>query len=345
MTKFKLLKKVTKAWKSGITTLAVIGDGEHQDRNYIILERVHTGHPEKTGKFNLYLDDWNHLKELIESETYQYHQWPTSTKYSTEQEVLHNLNEILASNPDFLQKILSNKNVAGLSQASFEALDKLAVRVYEIKAENVDFLLKQLSDAKNDELDNFVAILNELRIGQISTIAELVRKKISLIKLLGHLIKQKDTKEREIHKLLEKNLWLLDNNYDLVRSDKTLSDYLDKNLEDDPELGKRPDLIVKMFLQDSNHVVLVELKRPSVKIKADHIGQILGYKGIIERHNHDIKVVDIFLLGYDLDPNMPTGLRDLKIDVLENIINKKRNEFDEFLKIVEDNKEHEFEIL
>ena len=89
----------------------------------------------------------------------------------------------------------------------------------------------------------------------------------------------------------------------------------------------------------------MRLKRPSVKIKPEHIGQIMKYKGIIENHNPNIKIIDVFLLGYDLDPNMPKDLKDLKIDLLENIVNKKKKEFDEFLQIIEETKESEYDIF
>lgn len=344
-TKFKLIKQVTKKWKSGITTFSVISDNEHIDRNYIILDRKLMGRADKNQSFNLHFQDWTKLKELIDNEMAQEHKWPIKEQAKNEATILDNLGNILDKDPDFLLKILSYKNIGNLTNASFEAIDKLGLRIYEIKAENLEFLLKKLSEAGEGELKEFVSILNQLRIGQISTIAELVKKKISIIKLLEALIKQKDTKENEIHKLLESNLWLLNNNYDLLKSNKTLSDYLSANIKEDPSLGKRPDLIVKIFLQDPHHVVLVELKRPSVKLKAEHIGQILGYKGIIENHNPSIKIIDIFLLGYDLDSNMPRGLRDLTVDVMENIINKKRNEFDEFLRILEEPHENEYDFF
>lgn len=345
MPKFKVIKKITKKWKSGLTTFAIIGDGEHPDRNYIILERILSGKLDKNQHFNLHLSDWDNLKKLIESETLDYHEWPVETMNVSEASLLKDIDNILIGNPDFLERILSNKNIANLSRASFEALDRLGLRIYEIKSENVDFLLKQLSDAKGDELESFVSILNELRIGQISTIVELVKKKISIIKLLEKLIAKKETMEGEIHELLERNLWLLDNNYDLVRSNKPLSDYLEKSITEDPDLRKKPDLIIKMFLQDPNHIVLVELKRPSVKIKPEHIGQIMRYKGIIENHNPNIKIIDIFLLGYDLDKNMPRGLNDLRIELLEDVVNKKKSEFDEFLQIIEVNKESDYDIF
>ena len=343
-TKFKLIKQVTKKWKSGITTFSVISDNEHIDRNYIILDRKLIGKSDRNQFFNLRFQDWTKLKELIDTEIAGEHKWPIKEQEKDEADILNNLEHILDRDPDFLLKILSYKNIGNLTSASFEAIDKLGLRIYEIKAENLEFLFKKLSEAGEDELKDFISILNQLRIGQISTIAELVKKKISIIKLFEALTKQKDTKENEIHKLLESNLWLLDNNYDLLKSNKTLSDYLSANIKDDPALGKRPDLIVKMFLQDPHHVVLVELKRPSVKLKADHIGQILGYKGIIENHNPSIKI-DLFLLGYDVDPNMPRGLKDLSVDLMENVINKKRNEFDEFLKILEESHENEYDIF
>jgi hypothetical protein len=344
-TKFKLIKQVTKKWKSGFTTFSVISDNEHIDRNYIMLDRKLIGKPDKNQFFNLHFQDWTKLKELIDGDIAEEHKWPIKDQERDEAHVLKNIEHILSRDPDFLLKILSYRNIGNLTNASFEAIDTLAVRVYEIKAENLEFLLKKLSEAGEDELKNFVSILNQLRLGQISSIAELVKKKISIIKLFETLIKQKDTKEKEIHKLLESSLWLLNNNYDLLKSNKTLSDYLSKNIKDDPALGKRPDLIVKMFLQDPYRVVLVELKRPSVKLNADHVGQVLGYKGIIEHHNPSIKIIDLFLLGYDLDSNMPRALKDLTVDILENVINRKRNEFNEFLKIIEESHEDEYDIF
>lgn len=346
MGKFKVVKKITKNWTSGYTTFSVVSDMEHVDRNYIVMNRILVGRPpEKQQFFNFHLEDWIRLKDLIESETAEEHKWPIQKITSSQSEILSSLEKILGDDPDFLQKILSNKNIANLTGASLEALDKLGLRVFEIKAENLEIILKKLSEAGEDELNNFVSLLNELKIGQINSIAELVQKKIAIIKLLENLVKDKGTKEKEIHKLLESNLWLLDNSYDLVKSDKPLSDYLSKEIKEDPDLGKRPDLIVKMFLQDENHVVIVELKRPSVKIKADHIGQILGYKGIIQNHNPSIKIIDIFLIGFDLDPNMPKDLKDLKVELLESIINKKKKEFNEFLEILEDAKEDEYNIF
>lgn len=343
--KFKVLKRVTKKWSSGITTLAVLGNNEHPDLNYIILDRKLLGRPGKNQFFNLHFEDWTKLKEVVEGDTADDHQWPIEKQAISESEALQKVNEILGKDPDFLAKVLANPHISKLTSASFEALDRLGIRIYEIKAQNVEFLLKKLSEAKEGELISFVGILNQLKIGQISTIAELVRKKIAIIKLLEKLLLLKDTKEKEIHQLLEKNLWLLSNSYDLIRSDKTLADYLQQNIKIDPVLGERPDLIVKTFLQDEYHVVIVELKRPSIKLHAKHIGQVLEYKGIIQNHNPKIKEIELFLLGYDIDENMPRGLQDLVVDVLENVINRKRHEFDEFLRVLEASKEDEYEIF
>ena len=68
MSQFKLKKKITKKWKSGITTFAIISDSEHPDRNYIVLERMLSGKIDKDQRFNLHLNDWENLKKLIESE-------------------------------------------------------------------------------------------------------------------------------------------------------------------------------------------------------------------------------------------------------------------------------------
>lgn len=330
MSNFKLLKRFTKKWSSGYTTLAVIGDKDHKDRNYIILERKFIGNPEKNQLFNLHLKDWKNLKDLIDEEAQTTHEWVTESKITQDQ-----IGILLSEDPDLLAKILSNKNISNLSSASFEALDKIGLRVYEIKVENVDFLLSKFARAGKEEIDNFISVLGELKIGQISTLAELIRKKISILRLLERLLEEKVTKEIEIHKLLENNLWLLNNDFDLVKSNSTLATYLNQNIKDDPDLGKRPDLIVKCLLQNPHHSIIVELKRPSIKLNAEHIGQVLSYKGIAENHNPAL-TFDLYLIGYDRDNNMPKDLQDVKVEVLENIINKKNREFDEYLKVLEE---------
>ncbi len=345
MNKFKLRKKFTKKWKSGYTTLAIISNNEHEDRNYIILERKLIGKPQNDQNFNLHLEDWEQLKKLVESEAVQFHKWPVGEKLRSETQLLKEVGETSKKDPEFFAKVLSHPNIANLGDASFEALDYMGTRIYEIKTENLDFLLQEISKAKASEIDSFISILDELKIGQISSIVELVKKKISIISLLTNLLKNRKTKEKEIHILLEKHLWLLDNNYDLVLSDKTLSDFLYSKIKD-PDLQKRPDLILKTLLQDSNHLILVELKRPSVKLHPDHIGQILGYKGIIERHNPKIEKIDIFLIGYDVHQNFPNPkkLKDLEVDLLGNIVKRKRREFNDFLQIIEENKEISFKV-
>lgn len=343
--KFKVIKSITKRWSSGITTLAVLSDREHPDRNYIILNRDLLGRPDKKQFFNLHFEDWAKLKELVEFKTKESHKWPVQTQAVTESETLQSLNQILGRDPDFLCKVLANPNMANLTAASFEALDKLGIRVYEIKANNVEFLLRKLADAQENEIESFVGILNQLKIGQISSIAELVRKKIAVIKLLESLLSRQETREKEIHQLIERNLWLLSNDYDLIRSNETLANYLHQNIKSDPELGERPDLIVKGFLQDDSRVVIAELKRPAIKLQAKHIGQILEYKDIIQNHNPQIKKIDLFLLGYDVSENMPKDLLDLTVDVLENVISRKKREFSEFLQVLEESKEDEYNIF
>ncbi len=91
MSNFKLIKKITKKWTSGLTTFAIIGDGEHTDRNYIILERILTGKESKNQQFNLRLKDWNNLKELIEEETVEFHKWPVEMAISSESTLLNSL--------------------------------------------------------------------------------------------------------------------------------------------------------------------------------------------------------------------------------------------------------------
>lgn len=87
-TKFKLIKQVTKKWKSGFTAFSVISDKEHIDRNYIILDRKLIGKPDKNQSFNLHFQDWTKLKELIDNEIAQEHKWPIKDQERNEIDIM-----------------------------------------------------------------------------------------------------------------------------------------------------------------------------------------------------------------------------------------------------------------
>jgi len=321
---------------------AVISIEGHPERTYIALEKNLLGKPPQIGvqRFRLNLRDWNNLKHLIEIELSEKHAWllEDSGLALVPIDQGEQLSKLIRKSPELLEKLLDSPNLASLSSSSFEYLNRLAIKIYKVQSRNVDLVLKNLSKATAEEFVQFAALLTDLRLGQVATLANLVKQKLEIIELFEKLTSAKGTLEKEVHKLIENNPWIANKSYEVVASDKQLADYLEKNVQEDPECKKRPDLIVKRVSQHEE-IVLIELKRPSVKLRPAHIGQILEYKALIQKVKPATKLIDCYLFGYEKHPSFTHESKDVTIRTFAELSTALRDEYSAYLKVLEENAE------
>ncbi|PIP62279.1 hypothetical protein COW98_04915 [Candidatus Roizmanbacteria bacterium CG22_combo_CG10-13_8_21_14_all_35_9] len=330
----KQLKSGTRQWNSGRIKFAVIGWKDKPEKNYIIFEKSFYGKTQwPDQKFNLRYIDWNNLKKLIDEELNQDTKWEQKVAVIDQ----NSLSTLIQKDPDIIEKVLSNKNILKLSDASLESLDQLAVRLYEVKTEKIDLILKELARSSSADIEKFSNLLEDLRLNQVSMMASIIYQKLKVIDLLEKTCRNKEKLERDVHTIFEKHCWLVGKGYEIVQSDKPLSQYLDENLQNDPETRKRPDLIVKK-IPYVDEVILIELKAPGVKLKAQHVGQVLTYKSLIEQNKPNIKEIHCFIFGYEKDKTFSLS-RDVKIKTFSELISEIKEEYQEYQKVLEEGKE------
>jgi len=90
-------------------------------------------------------------------------------------------------------------------------------------------------------------------------------------------------------------------------------------------------------------VILIELKAPGVKLKADHIGQVLTYKAIIQNLKPNTENIHCFVYGYEKDTTF-TLSKDVTLKTFSELIADLRQEYQEYQKILDSGKEHEEEM-
>jgi hypothetical protein len=329
-----VLKSDTRQWTSGRVKFCVIGWKERPDDTYILFEKSFFGknkNPDQ--KFILRIRDWNNLKMLIDGDLQSHTEWekiiPTVDPAA--------LTGLIDAHPDLFEKVLSNPNILKLSEASLEALDRIGMKLYEVKADRIDLIFKEISKASGEDINRFSTLLEDLRLNQVSTIASLVNQKLKVIDLLESTCSNRRNLERDVHDIFDKNPWLVGNAYEIVQSDRPLATYLAENGPIDPELKKRPDLILKI-VPASQDIVLVELKRPGVSLKPEHIAQVLRYKGLIQKNKPNVKVIHCFVFGYDKDQSFSHS-KDVDMRTFSELIAELRAAYREYLKIIETGKE------
>ncbi len=335
----KQLKADTRQWNGGRVKFAVIGWEGKPDRNYIVFEKNFFGksiYPDQ--KFNLRYTDWLNLKKLVDGELTSVTEWEKTVSVVDQK----SLARLIETDPDSLGKVLSNPNILKLSESSIESLDRLAIKLYEIKTDRIDLILKELSKSTSEDIIRFSSLLNDLKLNQISMMASLVYQKLKVIDLLEKTCCDKTRSERDVHEIFERNCWMMGKEYEIVQSDRSLSTYLGENMPIDTETRKRPDIIAKK-IPYTEDIVLIELKAPGVKLKANHIGQVLTYKALIQRNKPNVKNIHCFVYGYEKDMTFSMS-NDAEIKTFSELISDLRAQYQEYQKVLEEGREIDEEI-
>jgi hypothetical protein len=237
-------------------------------------------------------------------------------------------------NPGLLEKLLDLPKVGALSRQSFEALNRLGMKVYVAQGRHLETILEKLSRASEHEFVQFASLLRDLRLGQVATLASLIKQKLQIIGLFRTLTVDRQTSEETVHELIENNVWIADKRYEIVASDQSLARYLSENVSVDPELRKRPDLIVKRIPHE-NRIVVIELKSPGIALRARHVGQVLEYKALIQQYRPNVESIDCYLFGYEKHPGF-TQSADVKIATYNELVTALEDEHREYLKVLEE---------
>jgi hypothetical protein len=138
--------------------------------------------------------------------------------------------------------------------------------------------------------------------------ANLIRRandRIKVLNTLDELCVNDRTTEKEMHRAIEVNWWLLGSSREFFTSNQSLKTVVKSAVGSSDSDGlstERPDL----FLGESptGEYLLVEFKRPSVSINRDHISQALKYRDRLLSKLGG-KAIRILMLGKGRVQSMP----------------------------------------
>jgi hypothetical protein len=154
------------------------------------------------------------------------------------------------------------------------------------------------------EAEKLGGLIQQWGLKQINSVVEIIRTQIEIITKLEELIASEKAKEIDLHKLIESNLWLVREGLELWSSDKplktVLEGQLDKLYKDKEDI--RPDLICRSR-NDGNEAVIIEFKRPKVKVVMNHVSQALEYEGLIKKHRPNISF-STYVVGRQYDDSV-----------------------------------------
>ena len=121
-------------------------------------------------------------------------------------------------------------------------------------------------------------------------------KDVEVIREFVRIIRDPSSLElRDIHHLLEENIWLVNDCYSVYASNKSLSSVIkDKMQKKHRPRRKRPDLIC---MDNRNDYIIIELKRPNHTVNLSDVTQVFEYTIITEMIYPNSRMIEGYLLG------------------------------------------------
>lgn len=193
-------------------------------------------------------------------------------------------------------------------------------------------VLKHIDDCKDADVETFASALEEFGLLDMVMMANQAQHRLQLLDNLDILIRNPDSLEQSVHKVIEKNIWILGYEYSLVTSNKTLK----KTVEDHSNAefrgkraAKRPDMFLGQNLRGG--YLLIEFKRPSKTITRDDQNQAAKYRDDLEAKFGQIRIL-MLGKGRDVAALQQNDPPRLEVYGYEALISSARTELDWLLK-------------
>ncbi len=189
------------------------------------------------------------------------------------------------------------------------------------------------------ELSEF---MNQWNLIQVTSLLGILRTRLQTIETFEEMIHNDKTYElagdKSIHRVLEKSMWLIDDDYWIVASNKSLRKFIGDELAEKHSIyaKKRPDFACASF---GNKLILIEIKRPSVELTKTELDQIEDYLMVIRKYKaHVYSPIEAYLVGNTISEEARERAelrKGLELMTYQDLLEKCRARYTEYLRIVE----------
>ncbi len=156
-------------------------------------------------------------------------------------------------------------------------------------------VLNEIDKSKDADVEVFASALEDFGLLDMALVASQTASRRKLLDHLESLVRNPKTIEKNVHSVIERNLWLLGYEYSLIASNKTLANTIETYAAEKFTGGraaKRPDLFLAQNLRGG--YLLIEFKRPSKEISRVDQNQAAQYRDDLEPR---FGPIHILLLG------------------------------------------------
>ena len=203
-------------------------------------------------------------------------------------------------------------------------------------------IVKKLPKQKQRALEDLALLLEGWSLNVVTNVAQQVKSRLETIDLFEKQIEDSRTFEiqgdNSIHRILERAMWLVSEEYWLLHSNRTLRVQIGDEMskKDKKRYGKkRPDFVCGSV---GNRLIILELKRPGHKLDIDDLNQLETYLAVAKKY-FTFTSARGYLVGSSIDEELNRRLefrKGTEILFYSNVIDSTKKRYHEFLKTLED---------
>src|SRR6266849_3715225 len=240
-------------------------------------------------------EQWDLVRDIVEGDFGRRLGWRvlgTRSRLPVAPLTKDDLRELVRQNPDVAREVVAddlNEAPEGWTPDEIARADGIARAETRFDRGLVPAyrrLINRLPNESAEALEELEQLLTSWSLHQITRVTAEIRRRLDLIGLFEELVLDEKTYElkgeRSIHRTLESAMWIVDESYWLMTSNRTLRTLISQKLakERRRETSLRPDFACAQLLSEG---VLVELKRPAHPLTLADLNQAERYLVLAER--------------------------------------------------------------
>jgi hypothetical protein len=203
-------------------------------------------------------------------------------------------------------------------------------------------VIQKISKEDAKGLQDLSDLMEKWNLFQIASISSLVKSRLETIHTFEQMIHDENTYEIEtdksIHRILEKSMWLIDENYFLVHSNRSLRTFIGDEMK-----KKHADFTKKRFdfavVDADNKLMILEIKRPSIELTKSEIDQLEMYLRITKQYKaKNYRSIEGYLIGNKIALEALETMewrKGIKLMTYDDLLEGCRRRYSEYLKVIE----------
>ena len=223
-----------------------------------------------------------------------------------------------------LEKVM--KRFYGESEEKVETVASVILDAFE--KDEYWLVLKQIDESKGGDVETFASALEVFGLLDMAPMANQAKSRLKVLDDLDDFVRTPATLEKNVHSVIERNLWVLGYDHSLISSNKTLARTIEEYTATKligGRASKRPDLFLAENLRGG--YLLIEFKRPSKAIDRQDQQQAQQYRDDLRPKFGEIEIL-LLGKGRDVTASVQDDPPRMKVFSYEALISTARTQLD-----------------